>query len=243
MAALLADETEVLRQRGAYRAVMRTKLDRGQKFQSNAVRPFNQAVDHEHRVLLVGQPYALLQHEFADLVPPHGQARFQAELGQVICAVDRQRTAGSLFTAEADISPVAQADLLGKLRQEHHASQARRQRGNQKPVITAGDNSRHGSRRVSTQTVGNQPFACKQRFQLGHLGFAPGHFSNKFSHAGASWRQPAPFSRVTSPASTFAASRQSSTACRALWGTSTNAERPGIVQFSSIARGRIPDPP
>ena len=120
---------------------------------------------------------------------PHRQARFQAELSQVIRAVDRQGTAGPLFTAEADIPPVGQADLFGKMRQQHHPSDRRGQGGDQKSMVTAGDNACHGSRGVSADAIGNQPFSRQERFQSGHLGFAPGHFSNKFSHMRLSWRQ------------------------------------------------------
>ena len=182
------NKTEALGQRRAHRSVMRAKLDRGQKFETNAVRPFDQAVDHEDRILLMGQQDSLLQHDFADLVMPHRQARFQAELSQVIRAVDRQGAAGPFLAAEADVPPVGQADLFGKMRQHHHASDRRGQGSDQQSVVTARNHAGHGSRGVSAHPVGNQPFARQERFQPSHLGFAPGHFSNKFSHAGVSWR-------------------------------------------------------
>ena len=123
------------------------------------------------RILCVWEHDLLFQHGSPYLVAPDGQAAVEPELAEVRRSVELERSSGPLLTAQPDDGTVRQAQLLGELRQQHHASERRWQCGHQEAVIAARRNARDGASSISTQAIRDQPFTREEHFGLGSAYF------------------------------------------------------------------------
>ena len=116
-----------------------------------------------HGVLHVRQEYPLFEHDAADVVAPHRNARFEPEFGQITGSVRVGCVARTLASAYFDPPVIGEAQLLGEVAEHHNAPERRRERGNQNPVIPAGDHARHCPRRVPAEAVRHEPLARDHR--------------------------------------------------------------------------------
>ena len=120
------------------------------------------------RVLPVRQQDALLDDEAAELVAPDRQAGFQAELGQVVGAVQLELAADALLAADLDdVVPsgrrICSDRWLSIIVRPSGAGRA----AIEQAVIAAREHARDRAGGVAAQAVGDEPLAVEQRLGRG----------------------------------------------------------------------------
>jgi hypothetical protein len=130
---LLADGSELVRpsQRIADRQLLRAEVHRGAQRKLHAVGAGDELVHDFNGVLHVRQEHALFDDQAFDVVPPHRQAGFKTEFGQIAGAVRIMGIARTFTPSHLDAATVGQAHLLGEVAEHHHPAMRSWQRRDQ----------------------------------------------------------------------------------------------------------------
>src|SRR4030095_8762100 len=97
-------------------------------------------------------------HQIAEFKPPYGQPHLQAEFGQNIGACHVYLVWPRLFSAKLSHRTVGQAHSLDQMVEHHRAPERDGQRRDEQSVKAPRRDAGHRPRRVTAESVGDQPF-------------------------------------------------------------------------------------
>ena len=208
---LVADGSEFVRpsERLADGRLLRTEVHRRPQHELDAVgtTPLQHLVDDVNRILHVRHEEPLFDHEIVDDISPHRKAGLETEFSEIARTVRVCDVAGSLASADLDAAAVGQPYLFGNVTEHHGAAQRRAERGDQQAMVAARDGARHGPRRVSAESVGDEPLVHDERLRIGFAVRRPRDAANRLgAHAVLRCRGRATGSRCGPGASSVALS-------------------------------------
>src|SRR6266513_5655905 len=131
-------------------------------------------VANMNRVLQMRQQHAFLDHDVANMISPDREPVLEAELRQIIGALQIELSAGTLFRAKRDDVIVTEAEKFGYVIPHHDPSERSRQSGDEQSMITTRNGAGNGTGGIPAESVGDQPFAGQQNF-AGHVHAVPRH--------------------------------------------------------------------
>src|SRR5271156_2260370 len=115
-------------------------------------------------VLAVDHYNFLFEFNAFDRVAPDRHAVLEPKFFQVRGAVRAEWSADALFASELHRSAIFQLNCLDQLVEHHHAALVNGWRGDQIAVKAARDHAGQRARRVTTETIRDQPFLLQQLF-------------------------------------------------------------------------------